>query len=92
MVRALQCVPQGNCCRGFYFNLDTKRKFIMRKSIDSRALAAVAVIACVAALAPTLAQAREGAQSVGQGIKCYTGTVLQADGTYKVQRICYKGV
>jgi hypothetical protein len=77
---------------GVYFNLDTKRKFIMRKSIASRALTAAAFIACVAALAPNLAQAREGAQSVGQGIKCYTGTVLQADGTYKVQRICYKGV
>jgi len=64
----------------------------MRKSIASRTLTAAAVIACVAAMAPTVAQAREGAQSVGQGIKCYTGTVLQADGTYKVQRICYKGV
>ncbi len=46
----------------------------------------------VAALAPVVASAREGAQSIGHGIKCYTAAVLQADGTVKYQRICYKGV
>jgi len=64
----------------------------MRKSIGSAPLVAATLIACLTALAPAVAQAREGAQSVGQGIKCYTGSVLQADGTYKLQRICYKGV
>jgi ABC-type phosphate transport system substrate-binding protein len=92
MVRALQCVPQGNCCRGFYFNLDTKRKFIMRKSIGSRALVAATFIACMAALAPTAASAQEGARSVGHGIKCRQSVVLQADGSYKVQQVCYKSV
>ena len=64
----------------------------MRKSLISRVLVASAVVACVAALLPSVAQAREGAQSIGGGIKCYTGLVLQADGTYKVGRVCYKGV
>lgn len=64
----------------------------MQASLFSRVLVVTALIASAAVLAPTMAQAREGAQSVGQGIKCYTGSVLQADGTYKIERICYKGV
>lgn len=46
----------------------------------------------LAALVPQSAFAREGAQSVGKGIKCYTAAVAQADGTVKYQRVCYKGV
>lgn len=64
----------------------------MRNSFVSRVLAVTGCIVALGALAPSVAQAREGAQSVGGGIKCYTGSVLQADGTYKLQRICYKGV
>lgn len=63
----------------------------MRQSVLSRLLVASALLASASLLAP-VAQAREGAQSVGKGVKCYTGSVLQADGTYKVQRICYKSV
>lgn len=44
------------------------------------------------AAATTPVTAREGAQSVGHGIKCYYANVQNADGTYTVQRICYKGV
>lgn len=63
----------------------------MRNSLVSRVLAAAACIVALGALAPTVAQAREGAPSVGGGVKCYTAAVLQADGTYKIQRVCYKG-
>lgn len=65
----------------------------MRKSIGTSALVATTLLAVVAALAPATAAAREGsARSVGKGIKCRTGAVLQADGTVKYQQICYKGV
>ena len=50
------------------------------------------LITAIAALAPLSASAREGAQSVGQGLKCYTAAVLQPDGTVKYQRVCYKGI
>jgi uncharacterized membrane protein len=53
---------------------------------------AAALLTALATLAPVTASAREGAQSVGQGIKCYTAAVVQADGTVKYQRVCYKGV
>jgi hypothetical protein len=37
--------------------------------------------------------AREGnARSIGNGVKCRSQAVLQADGTYKVQQVCRKGV
>ncbi len=75
-----------------FATIDLKRKLTMQASLFSRVLVVIALIASAAVLAPTMAQAREGAQSVGQGIKCYTGSVLQADGTYKIERICYKGV
>jgi len=61
----------------------------MRKAPISLALISVVLLA---ALAPASASAREGAQSVGQGLKCYTAAVLQANGTVKYERICYKGV
>jgi len=63
----------------------------MRSSIASSTMLA-ALLTALAALAPVTASAREGAQSVGQGIKCYTAAVVQADGTVKYQRVCYKGV
>jgi hypothetical protein len=91
-LRIAACVAVQISACGIYLNLYSRRKLIMRKFIGPRALVAATFIACVATLAPGMAQAREGAQSVGQGIKCYTGSVLQADGTYKLQRICYKGV
>jgi hypothetical protein len=52
----------------------------------------VAAALALAALAPSLAFAREGAQSVGHGIKCYTAAVTGADGTVTYTRVCYKGV
>lgn len=62
----------------------------MSHPIRTRLLLAT-LAAVLSTLAP-VAMAREGAQSVGKGIKCYTGYVTQADGTVKAQRICYKGV
>lgn len=62
-------------------------------SVLSRKLTTtVAFALALGVLTPTVSLAREGAQSVGKGIKCYTGYVTQADGTVKAQRICYKGV
>ena len=64
----------------------------MRKSIASTSLIAATLLTALSILAPVTASAREGAQSVGGGIKCYTAAVVQADGTVKYQRVCYKGV
>jgi hypothetical protein len=37
--------------------------------------------------------AREGARSVGGGVKCRAATsVLQADGTYQISQVCYKSI
>ena len=37
------------------------------------------------------AQAKEGSTvSVGSGVKCWNGYELQADGSYKVVRVCGK--
>lgn len=63
----------------------------MRKIIATPALIA-AVLAAVTTFAPVTASAREGAQSIGGGIKCYTAYTQNADGTYSWKRICYKGV
>ena len=62
----------------------------MSQSFIRTALAASLVLSTFA-LSPA-AQAREGAQSVGKGIKCYTAAVVQADGSVKIQRVCYKSV
>jgi hypothetical protein len=51
-----------------------------------------AILALIATFSASTASAREGAQSVGQGVKCYTAAVQQADGTVKYQRVCYKSV
>jgi uncharacterized membrane protein len=64
----------------------------MRKIITSTSLVAATLLTALAVLAPATASAREGATSVGGGIKCYTAAVVQADGTVKYQRVCYKGV
>jgi uncharacterized membrane protein len=64
----------------------------MRSTIASSSMLAAALLTALATMAPVTASAREGAQSVGQGIKCYTAAVVQADGTVKYQRVCYKGV
>jgi hypothetical protein len=65
----------------------------MRKSIGTSALIATTLLAVIAALAPATVSAREGsARSIGNGVKCRTAAVLQADGTVKYQQVCYKGV
>jgi ABC-type sugar transport system substrate-binding protein len=65
----------------------------MRKTIASTSLIAVTLLTALAVLAPATASAREGsARSIGNGVKCYTAGVVQADGTVKYQRVCYKGV
>lgn len=64
----------------------------MRTSLITRVGVVGIVLAAAAVLAPTVASAREGAQSIGNGVKCYTGLVLQADGSYKIGRVCRKGV
>lgn len=64
----------------------------MSSSIMTKAVFASAIVATVMAFAPTLATAREGARSVGKGIKCSQRMVLQANGTYKVQQVCYKSI
>jgi uncharacterized membrane protein len=66
----------------------TTYKEIMRRTFVLTA----ALITVLATLAPVSTWAREGAQSVGQGLKCYTAAVLQADGSVKYQRVCYKGI
>lgn len=63
----------------------------MRQTITSRTAIVAAFISAMAVLAAPSAMAREGAQSVGGGIKCYTAAVVQADGSVKYQRVCYKG-
>lgn len=63
----------------------------MRQSITTRVLLATAFVTALAALAPTAAMARNAASGVGHGMKCHTAAVLQADGTVKYQRVCYKG-
>jgi hypothetical protein len=63
----------------------------MFKSLTSYALITSTLLGLAVLAAPS-AMAREGARSVGQGLKCYTAAVLQADGTVKYQQVCYKGV
>jgi hypothetical protein len=59
----------------------------MFKSLTSRALLATTLITVVGALAPATAMAREGAQSVGKGLKCYTMAVKQPDGPHSQVRL-----
>ena len=56
-------------------------------------LALAAVVSTVSLLAPLSVQAREGAGSVGGGLKCYNiATTDPATGKVTVTRVCYKGV
>jgi hypothetical protein len=64
----------------------------MRKIISTSTLIAAILIAGLTVLTPVTASAREGAQSVGKGIKCYTAAVMQTNGTLKYQRVCYKSI
>lgn len=64
----------------------------MRKIIASTSLIAATLVTALAVLAPATASAREGARSVGGGIKCYTAAVVQANGSVKYQQVCYKSV
>ena len=64
----------------------------MRSTIASSAMIAAALVTALASLAPVTASAREGARSVGGGIKCYTAAIAQPDGTVSYQQICYKGI
>lgn len=62
----------------------------MNATIISRSALVCALLAA-ATLAPTLASAREGGwRSAGQGIKCITQAVVQADGSVKYQQVCLK--
>ena len=63
----------------------------MRKTISLSLIAAFAV-AALSTFAPLTASAREGARSVGHGLKCYTAYIQNDDGTYSWQQVCYKGV
>ena len=63
----------------------------MRKIIATPVVLATLASALLA-FAPITASAREGARSVGNGIKCYTAYTQNADGTYSWKQICYKGV
>jgi hypothetical protein len=64
----------------------------MSHSKIAKVVFASAVAMTVMALSPTIASASEGARSVGKGIKCSQRMVLQADGTYRVQQVCYKSI
>jgi uncharacterized membrane protein len=69
------------------------RTFIMPNRLTSRALITAAFVSAIAALAPSVAVAREGAQSVGGGVKCLAATsVKQADGSFKISQVCYKSI
>ena len=64
---------------------------MMHTNIKST-LVTAALVSGIAAMLPLSALAREGAQSVGKGLKCYTAAVLQSNGTVKYEHVCYKGV
>jgi hypothetical protein len=76
------------------FSVPNHEENTMRKSVTSAAVVAATVIAAVSLLSPLTAAAREGgsSRSIGNGVKCYTTSVLQANGTYKVEQVCRKGV
>ena len=52
----------------------------------------VAFALTLGVLTPTLSLAREGAQSVGKGIKCYTTGTYDANGNVKYIQVCYKSI
>ena len=58
----------------------------------SRTVLSTVCAGLLLAAAVTPVVAREGAGSVGHGVKCYYTTVQNADGTYTTKKVCYKGV
>jgi len=62
----------------------------MSKISKTVSVALMAVVTMV--LGSGFAAASEGARSVGKGLKCSQRMVLQADGTYRVQQVCYKSI
>lgn len=62
-------------------------------SVLSRKLTTtVAFALALGVLTPTVSLAREGAQSVGKGIKCYTTGTYDANGNVKYIQVCYKSI
>jgi hypothetical protein len=84
----------GHVHKSDTFSVPNHKENTMRKSITSAAVIAATVIATISMLSPLTASAREGgsSRSIGNGVKCYATYVLQANGTYKVEQICRKGV
>jgi exo-beta-1,3-glucanase (GH17 family) len=75
------------------FHNPTGRDIFMINTTKTSAIVATALLFAISALAPLTASAREGgARSIGNGVKCYNASVLQANGTYKIERVCRKGV
>ena len=64
----------------------------MNRITQTLAATLSAALLAAATMAPVAAHAREGAQSVGKGMKCYTAARQNADGTVSYQRVCYKSV
>lgn len=62
----------------------------MNRSVVSRLLTAATALTLVAA--STAVMAREGVQktSIGNGMKCWQASVVQADGSVKRQQVCGK--
>lgn len=63
----------------------------MLQTVKSATLLAI-ILSSLTVFTPLSASAREGAQSVGKGIKCYTAYTQNADGTYSWKQICYKSI
>lgn len=63
----------------------------MRKTIASSSLIAATLLTTLAILAPATASAREGARSVGHGVKCYTAAVVTS-GVTSYKQVCYKSI
>ena len=66
----------------------------MPTSLRTRSIALASTVALTAAalFTPMAATAREGAGSIGKGIKCYNVVTTDANGKVKVTQVCYKGV
>lgn len=62
------------------------------QSTTLRTLIAAASAGLLLASMAGNALAREGAGSIGHGIKCYQTVVQNADGSYSVKQVCYKSI
>lgn len=58
----------------------------------SKKLVSTTLIAMTLLTGTSILFAQEGARSVGKGIKCSQRFVPQADGTLKLQQVCYKSI